>query len=214
MPGRIPGMLANGKPVSSLTASPSGAPPVLIDPAHLPPRTDGLSINQDALRQLYAIDPQGAFEIQKHIYDADKEMFDRVKERGTVMAQVAGSLLQEPTQEGRIAALRQAAPQLQALGFTPEQLNQVDLSDAGLNRYFRAGQSMEQIISEKKDSRDYALRKDQADEAARHNRATEGTAAGQLNLARQREGRINRWGPQSIIFGGTMPRNDTSDLDY
>ena len=214
MPGRVPGMLANGKPTSSLTEGNAGAPPVLVDPQHLPPRTDGLSINQDALRQLYAIDPEGAYKIQQHIYDADKDMFERVKARGTTMAQVAGALLQEPTQEGRITALRQAAPQLQALGFTPEQLNQVDLSDAGLSRYFRAGQSMEQIISEKKDARDYALRKDQAEETVRHNRATEGVAGGNLALARQREGRITRWGPQSIILGAGVPRSDTGDLDY
>jgi|GEM_PF-6968640 len=215
MPGKEPGMLANGQPVGSMGSAQPSAPATLIDPAQLPPRTDGLNINQEALRQLYAVDPESALKIQQHIYDADEATFKRIQQRGAAMAQVAGALLQEPTQEGRIAAFRQAAPQLQALGFTPEQLNQVDLSDAGLNRYFRAGMSMEQIIGEKKDARDYALRERQFEESSRHNRATEGVSAGNLALARQREGRITKWGPQTIVVGGAVaPRTDTSDLDY
>ena len=219
MPGTGAGMLANGQPVGSAPASPPvSAPTALLDPSQLPPRTDGMSINQDAMRELYQLSPETAIEIQKMVFDMDEATAKRIQARGTAMAQAAGVLLKAPD---RRAALQQLAPQLYAVGFTPEELAQTDLSDAGLNNYFRAGMSMEQIIGQQKaerdamrDERDFGLRRDQFEETKRANRARESVAAGNLNLSRQREGRIRQWGPQAVIIGTSGPRNDTSDLDY
>lgn len=209
MPGSEPGTLASGQaaPVSA-----PQAPVDLIDPAELPARTDGITINQGALRELYAVDPEAAIQIQKTVYDMDKATADRITERGAAMASIAGALAELP-QEQRAMALREQAPRLLALGFTPEQLNQTDLTDAGLNRYYRAGMSMEQLIAGKKDERDFGLRERQFGETARHNRASEGISGGNLALARQRESRVTKWGPQAIVIGGGA-RSDTSDLDY
>jgi hypothetical protein len=54
-----------------------------------------------------------------------------------------------------------------------------------------------------------------ASERERHNRATEGVAAGNLALSRQREGRITKWGPQPLIgvVNGAV-KSGTDDLDY
>lgn len=197
------------------------APEMLIDPQQLPPRTDGITINQEALRELYQVDPEAAIGIQKTVFDMDKATAGRIAERGKAMAEAAGALIGLPADQ-RAQGFREIAPRLLALGFSPEELNQTDLSDAGLNRYYRAGMSMEQLIAGQKEERrvgesqrDYELRLRQADETARHNRAAESVSAGNLGLARQREGRIKAWGPQPIILGAPgSPRTDTNDLDY
>lgn len=218
MPGVEAGTLANGQPVGTVGAgSPAiAAPETLVDPADLPARTDGISINQGALRQLYAVDPEAAMSIQKTVFDMDEATAKRIANRGSVMAQVAGSLIDVP-QGMRAAAFRERVPELIALGFTPEQLNQTDLSDQGLNRYFSAGKSMEQLITARKDERDYNFKVSDAERRDANEKARIGIAGANLNLAREREGRIRKWGPQAIIVGTGAPgapRTDTNDLDY
>lgn len=142
-----------GDPASSGTApAPAGAtqagpPGQLVDPGQLPPRTDGLSINQDALRELYAYDPATAKQVQDAVYSADKRHFEQMQRNGEAMATVAWRLRQMP-QEARAAELQAWAPQLQGMGLTPDMLAQADLSDAGLDRYYATGRKLSELVSE------------------------------------------------------------------
>lgn len=176
-----------GDPASSGGGSAPQTLPPLGQP--LPPRTDGVTINQGALQDLFAIDPQGAAQIQKFVYDSDEARLKQAVGRGEAMAQVATALGSVPP-DARQAAFQQWAPFLQERGFTPEMLQQADLSDAGLNRYYTQGRTIEQIISGQRDTRD-------ATERARHNQVIEGNSAANidlrrqaLDLARRREGRV------------------------
>lgn len=173
-------------------------PDALVDPDQLPARTDGLTINKAALRDLYAIDPEGAAQIQKTVYDMDDATAKRIAARGSAMARVASVLKSVPADQ-RQATIAEHAPELQALGFTPQELAQADLSDAGLDRYYRGGMSMEQIIASEKDARTFA-------ETQRHNRASEGTAAGNLAVA-QGNLQVRRGALDVAKTGGT-----TADL--
>lgn len=127
----------------------SQAPQQLMDPRQLPPRTDGIELNQKALAQLYQIDPEGAMKIQNTFYDADKEQIARVQQNGVMMANVAGQLKGIQAPGGDLTARRQALqamlPQLESLGLNEEQLGQIDLSDGGLDGYVRTGNVLSAI---------------------------------------------------------------------
>lgn len=123
------------------------APTQLMDPAQLPPRTDGLQVNREALARLYQEDPEQAIEIQKIVYSADAEQTKRFQQSGEIMASAAFRLSQVPPEQ-RAAELQALAPQLQQLGVDPRMLAQADLSDAGLQRYQTIGRSIKDLISE------------------------------------------------------------------
>lgn len=190
-------------------AAPSGGPeqetalPPLDQP--LPPRTDGLTVNMDALRELYAIDPQGAAQIQKLVYDSDKQQLEQATARGEAMAVAATALRGLPAAERQANFQRQWAPYLLERGYAPQQLQQVDLSDQSLATYYRQGRTLEKIVSSAQDERDYRLRAD--NQAADNARSDKGLSIREqaLTLARQREGRVAAGGAD----GG-----DNSDLNY
>lgn len=209
----------SGSPLSPETigdvpAAPASAMPAGLTPDQpLPPRTDGLVINQQALRELYAIDPTSAAQIQKTVYEGNEQQLKAATLRGEAMAQAATALSQVPPEQ-RAAEFQKWAPFLVQRGFHPDTLSQVDLSDAGLNRYYSQGRSLDKLIEGREKERDFDFKREQFGETTRHNRASEGVAAGNLSLSRQREGRITKWGPQQIVVGAGVPRTDTSDLDY
>lgn len=151
----------------------AGAPATVVDPARLPPRTDGVRINQDALRKLYAVDPQTAFQIQNHVYSADAAAFKRMQNNGEVMARAARRLMNVQPGEGEdVMAARQRefqalAPQLVQMGIPAEVLGQADLSDAGLGRYLDLGQTIATLTDDDRADRslDWRIEDDRTDNA-------------------------------------------------
>lgn len=151
----------------------AGAPATMVDPSRLPPRTDGVRINQDALRKLYAVDPKTAFQIQNHVYSADAAAFKRMQNNGEVMARAARRLMNVQPGEGEdVMAARQRefqalAPQLVQMGIPAETLGQADLSDAGLSRYFDLGQTIATLTDDDRADRslDWRMEDDRADNA-------------------------------------------------
>lgn len=176
------------------------APQTLVDPTQLAPRTDGMVINPDALRELYGLDPKAAFEIQKHVYDANAAQLKRMTENGERIASVAYHLMQVPA-ANRASELQAMAPMLAQSGIDASMLSQADLSDQGLQRYLRVGQSYKDLIKDDRDERDFAERK-------RHNQATEAAAQGNLEvrrgalgLARDKEGRVAKGATSGDVTG-------------
>lgn len=129
-------------------ASPAagGPPSTLVDPSQLPPRTDGLSINRDALTRLYQDDPATAMQVQNMIYSADKAHFEQVARTGETMAQVAFHMKQVAPDQ-RQAELQAWMPELTRLGLHPEDIAQADLSDNGLDRYLSLGQDLKDLVA-------------------------------------------------------------------
>ena len=191
---------------SSAAAAPEPAQPQL--PAldqPLPPRTDGLTVNMDALRELYAIDPQGAAQIQRLVHDSDKQQLEKAQARGEAMAVAATSLRNLPAGQRQAEFQRNWAPYLIERGYDPAMLQQADLSDDGLERYYRQGRSIEKIVSSAEGERDYRLRvQNQRADNARAD-AGLGIRERALKLAQQREGRLAT---------GKGADGDNSDLNY
>ncbi len=145
-----------GDPVSSGVApgmagaaTLSAPPSALVDPARLPPRTDGATINTDALRQLYAIDPQTAKQLQDGVYSASKAQLEHTQLLGQVIGTAAYRLKQLPPEQ-RAAEFRAMIPSLQQYGLGQEQFSQIgDLSDQTLDRFITMGQSLKELVTPK-----------------------------------------------------------------
>lgn len=152
--------MGGGDPESLLAAGavdlPAGArPPVAPEPVHpvdtlapgadLPPRTDGVKINQDALRQLYVEDPDSASAIQKFVYDGDKQALEAATQRGEAMANAALAI-KATAPADRPAERERWKTFLVERGYSPEQVDKADLSDAGLDRLVRQGRTIEKVI--------------------------------------------------------------------
>lgn len=160
-------------------AAPSAAPEMLVDPSSLAPRTDGMRINQAALRELYADDYETAIKVQKAVYDADAAGFKRMQQSGDVLARAAMHLdtFKNPDGSDDIPArqreLQTMMPQLVALGLDPESIKRADVSSRGLSRYRIMGQSMKDLVSE--DQAERRLNADIADDEADNYRADRNT---------------------------------------
>lgn len=116
----------------------------------LPPRTDGLSINMQALQQLYAIDPEGAAGIQKLVYDSNKQQLEQATQRGEAMAIAADALKSVSPGERQAEFQRRWAPFLAERGWPTELLQQADLSDQALDGYYRQGMTLKDVIQKNK----------------------------------------------------------------
>lgn len=139
MPGVISGFgggtwNADGSVATPPDGAASQAPQSVVDPSQMAPRTDGVQLNQDALRELYRVDPETALKLQTSVYNANKQQLDQMQAYGEKGLGVVYRLKQLP-QEARAAELQASLPMLQSMGIDTSQLAQVDLTDDGLGRY-------------------------------------------------------------------------------
>lgn len=170
-------------------------------------------LNPDVFKEMLIIDPEQALKLHDAFAKMDEADMKRYEAKNKVLGSIAADLLSVPPGQ-RAQAIRIVAPALLNAGWTPEELNQADLSDRGLQSYRALAVDAEKIMTEARQEREF-----QADE--RHRRVTEGqgerrlgVAESNLSLAREREARIRKWGPQPM-FGvlGQIPTT-TDDLDY
>lgn len=119
---------------NAVPQTPQGPPQSLVDPSQLAPRTDGVQLNQDALRELYAVDPQTALQLQTSVYNANKQQLDQMQAYGEAGLGVVYRLKRLPAEQ-RAAELKASLPMLQSMGIDTAQLAQADLTDNGLSRY-------------------------------------------------------------------------------
>lgn len=121
--------------------APPQAPQQLVDPGQLPPRTDGFQLNQQAMRDLYVLDPEAANAIQTFVFNGQRHELEAAQRRGEGMYRVAATLQSIPEAE-RPAAFQRMIPQLQQMGIPVEDLSGVDLSDRGLRQYANFGMTL------------------------------------------------------------------------
>lgn len=172
----------------------------------LPARTDGMKINQEALRELYALDPDMAQKIQKAVYDADEQSLKAMTRRGEAMANVAMRLQSVPASE-RPAELQRWGQYLVDSGLPAQALQQADLTDAGLSRYVQQGRKIENIISdERTDEKDAEARRRWGIQDARAARA-EGRATVRFEERDKDRAAL-------AASGGGGISSDISDLNY
>jgi hypothetical protein len=148
------------------------APAQVVDPSRLPPRTDGLRLNQDALRDLYRLDPESAIKVQQSVFNAGQAQFKSMRQAGETFASMAFHLRKLP-QEQRAAELEAMAPTLMEMGVAPDMLQRADLSDTGLDRNIAIGRSIASLIDD--DRADRRLEADVADDEADNKRADRNT---------------------------------------
>lgn len=149
-PGLAP-QEGNAMPSAMAPQAPQ-APQSLVDPGSLPPRTDGVELNQDALRELYALDPQMAMNLQNSTFNANKQQLAEKQRVGGVIANAANYLRDIPEGE-RPAELQKIIPILRNQGIpesslTPEAIGSLD--DRSLGRMVAMGRSLENIIRDKR----------------------------------------------------------------
>lgn len=216
-------------PANPVVLPVSAAPTTLVDPSRLPPRTDGLSINQEALRHLYQIDAPSAFKVQQMVHDADAASFKRIQQNGATMAQVAYRLasIKDAAGNADLAARQRELvamqPQLTSMGLTPEMISQADVSDTGLNRYLMMGRSITDLTRDDRAERqlDWNIEDDRADNGradrsesrqeyyrARSDSRSERSDSRQAVRFRERDK------DRAALAGTFGIRADTSDLDY
>lgn len=154
-------------------------PETLVDPATLPARTDGITINKAALADLYKFDAETAFKVQDIVFKSDAAHLKAAQASGATMAQLAHHLGTLKNADGtedlaaRDAELKAMAPQLQQLGIDPSMTTGIDLSDRGLNRYYMMGRSLNTLLDdERSDKRLTIDEQNIADDNARADRNT------------------------------------------
>lgn len=180
------------------------APPV-------PMRQDGLMVNQQALRDYAAIDPDGAMKLAEFAFKADKQNIEQAKAHGELKARAAFALRRVPAGPKREAAFAAMKPQLASMGFAESDLMQARIDDASLDKDIAFGMTISDLISADDKTRNFDAQ--QADRAADNSRADRSLASQErvraevLALARQREARAARPG------GGSEP-DFNSDLAH
>lgn len=127
-------------------------PQGLVDPASLPPRTDGMELNPDALRELYQLDPEMAVKLQTSVFSANKEQFAEKQRIGGVIANAAYYLRNLPESE-RGVELQKLIPQLRDQGIpdsalTPQAIGSLD--NQSLDRMIAMGRGLENILRDKR----------------------------------------------------------------
>jgi hypothetical protein len=171
-PGLPPPAVAMNPDGSAPQQGGPAAPAQVVDPSRLPPRTDGLRLNQDALRDLYRLDPESAAKVQQSVFNAGQAQFKSMRQAGETFASMAFHLRKLPVEQ-RAAELEAMAPTLLGMGVTPDMLQTADLSDNGLDRNIAIGRSIASLIDDERADR--RLEADVADDEADNERADRNT---------------------------------------
>lgn len=165
-------------PASTATAPVAPAPQTWVDS------------NKDLLDSLMTVDAPAAFAMRTQLQGLDDAQIKKAKGFADTLATVGEHLSSFRTPQARAAELQRIKPQLLAEGIPEDKIAGADLSDAGIQWMVVHGMDIDKIIAREKDDRSFA-------ETERHNRATESSAAGNLEvrrgalgLAKGREGRI------------------------
>jgi len=202
-------LTSNG--ISEASDAPSSAPV----PAELPHpavRSDGIKLNPDALKQLFAIDPELAMKFQDFAGKADKAQLERVAQHGESKAKAAMYLLQFPEGPQRQQAFQQIAPELLQQGFTEQELGSAILTDQMLNKDKVFGLGLKDLVSQQNADRMYAA--SEANRAADNARADKAAERADRADARSAVRFKERDKDRAALAASGGIRTDLSDLDY
>lgn len=190
------------------TAPASGAAP---QPSQAPAATSSFRADPEKLNALRATGPDGfkaASEIEKMSAERLKDAQEGMGRMLELKGRIIGGVRALPPEQ-REQAYQAERQQLIANGADPNTLPP-KWDESAADQMVRSALTAAEALGMDDKARAFA-------EQVRHNRASEGNAAGNLALSRQREARVKQWGPQPM-FGvtGINPNApaDNSDLDY
>jgi hypothetical protein len=110
------------------------------------PAMPNAAARQKLIGTLMAIDPATAEKYMNVMAGMDKDQATRAAQTNAQIMQVMGGLLQLPPEQ-RKAAIQQQAPQLQQLGYTPDQLAGFDPSDQNLRSQMAQHMDADKLLS-------------------------------------------------------------------
>lgn len=121
----IGGMDSGGAAPASMT------PQAVTQPAQQAPRA---AYDPDLLRKLVILDPENGSKIATAFKAMDETRLKQTQNMNDIMGAAAHYLMQYPPEQ-RAQMMAHVAPQLIAAGWTPEQVQQANLSNDGLKAY-------------------------------------------------------------------------------
>lgn len=188
---------------------------ITVGAAQLPPpprRDDGIQLNPDALKELFAIDPEMAMKFQDAAGKMDKANLEKIAQHGEFKAKAAMYLLQHKAGPDRQAALQRIVPDLLAGGFTQQEINSAILTDEQLTKDRVMGMGLKDLVSQENTDRTFAATQaERAADNARADRADNRAArADQRSEVRFKERDLDR---KALAASGGV-RTDISDLNY
>lgn len=127
-------------------------------------------------------DPTGFMEIQKQIGQLSDAQIKRASAASDAFSNVGAALLNIPYAQ-RGAYLQANAADLVAHGVPPEKIANFDPTDSNIQMEVGKALGVKGMIDQRNKDREYSLSLDKFGEDQRHNRATEGNAAGNLAVA-------------------------------
>lgn len=118
----------------------------------------------------------------------DKSKREQASARADSLGKIAFGIKGLPPEQRR-AAIQAAAPSLQALGFTPEQLSSFDPNDGALEGLIANAMDLKDQIARLDKEADNKRADAQLGETRRHNQSTEGISRGNLGVAQSNSAR-------------------------
>lgn len=125
----------------------------------------------------------GDVDLVKVIQGLDEDATKQAMARAERQAALIVPLMDVPYAE-RKARIMQIAPQLEEAGYSPEQIQNFDPTDANLNTITGQVLGIRGQLEQRWKAQDFGLKKDQFAETQRHNRAGEAVSAGNLGVSR------------------------------
>lgn len=160
-------------------------------------------LDPEAMRELAVVDLETFTKLTDAFSKMDKAELDRHKAKNEALGQVAAYLSNIPMQR-RGAELRRVAPQLMAAGWTPDELNNANLTNEGLSSYQALAMDVDKIIDNAASERKFAADQDYRAATLGQGERRIGIAEGALQVARERSARAAAKGEET----------DNSDLNY
>lgn len=127
-------------------------------------------------------DPQGFMEMQKQISALSDAQMKRVASASDAFSDFGAALLNVPYAQ-RGAYIQANAGDLIAHGVPPEKIASFDPTDSNIQLEMGKAIGVKGMVDQRNKDREYSLNLNKFGEEQRHNRATEGNAAGNLAVA-------------------------------
>ncbi len=195
MPG-APDIGASGVPSAAGAQSPptdQNEITVTAKPTASQPPADAVAI---ARQHLIETDPKTFLDIQDNLSKMDEAQRKKTDEATSAFAAVGQNAAKLPYEQRR-AYIQSQASYLAGHGVTADHITGFDPTDQNLFSEVGKALGVKGILEQQDKDRNFNLAQNRASEDARHNRASEGVAAGALGVAKSREAREAKKATQS-----------------
>lgn len=155
----------------------------------------------------------GDLDLAKQLGELTKEQREIAKQNAEELLAIGYGLKKYQTVQERQQVFQSIIPELRQRGYSDEMLAQAlnSLDDQSLDASLGQAMSIKDLLDREFKTQEFGLKRDQFGETQRHNRATEGNAAGNLALSRERH-RATVAGQGGYGMGGQPQYVDPNDF--